>query len=319
MLQFLASSSSLVAVTSDRPLFIFNHSFQEYAMTNKVVLKQYVAFLVVFALLAVPVLVSAQDVTPAVTVSDQESDGTSVTIANVAAAVPGWIVIHIDADGRPGPVLGQSAVEVGDNSDVVVELDPALEEETALWAMLHVDEGEAGVYEFPGADVPVRDGDVIVMTPFTAIVAAMDVDAAVDEEAADEEMADEEAADEEMADEEATDEEMADEEAADEEMADEEATDDEAVTAAADEEAMAEEAADEGTVEAADAAEEAAADEAVEEEATAEEVYEAPAAPELLPVTGAGFGGAAAQAVPAALAALSALAGSLWVNRRRRD
>jgi hypothetical protein len=290
-------------------------------MTNKVVLKQYVAFLVVFALLAVPVLVSAQDVTPAVTVSDQESDGTSVTIANVAAAVPGWIVIHIDADGRPGPVLGQSAVEVGDNSDVVVELDPALEEDTVLWAMLHVDEGEAGVYEFPGADVPVRDGDVIVMTPFTAIVAALDIDAAADEEAADEEVADEEAAAEEVADEEA-----ADEEAADEEMADEEAADDEAVTAA-DEEAMAEEAAEEAAVEAADAAEEAAEEaaveaadeEAVEEEAMAEEVYEAPAAPELLPVTGAGLGGAAAQAVPAALAALSALAGSLWVNRRRRN
>jgi hypothetical protein len=302
-------------------------------MTNKLVLKQYIAFLVVFALLAVPVLVSAQDVTPAVTVSDQESDGTSVTIANVAAAVPGWIVIHIDADGRPGPVLGQTAVEVGDNSDVVVELDPPLVEDTVLWAMLHVDEGEAGVYEFPGADGPVRDGDMIVMTPFTATVAVMDVDAAASEEATDEEAADEVAADEEMADEEAADEvaadeEMADEVAADEEVADEEmadevavdegAADEEAVTAAADEEAMTEETAVEEAVEDTAAAEEEAVEEAVEEEAMAEEVYEAPAAPEMLPVTGAGFGGAVAQAVPAALAALSALAGSLWVNRRRR-
>jgi flagellar biosynthesis GTPase FlhF len=297
-------------------------------MTNKMVLKQYIAFLVVFALLAVPVLVSAQDVTPAVTVSDQESDGTSVTIANVAAAVPGWIVIHIDADGRPGPVLGQTAVEVGDNSDVVVELDPPLEEDTVLWAMLHVDEGEAGVYEFPGPDGPVRDGDMIVMTPFTAMVTVTEADAAAAEEAADEEAvtdetATEEAAAEEAVAEEATEEaateeavaEEATEEAAAEEAATEEAAAEEAVEAAAvDEEAAAEEA-----VEAAAVDEEAAAEEAVESEATAEEVYEAPAAPEMLPVTGAGFGGAAAQAVPAALAALSALAGSLWANRRRRS
>jgi hypothetical protein len=42
-----------------------------------------------------------------------------------------------------------------------------------------------------------------------------------------------------------------------------------------------------------------------------------PGAPEVLPTTGAGMDGVA-MAVPAALAALSMLAGGAWVSRRRR-
>jgi hypothetical protein len=37
--------------------------------------------------------------------------------------------------------------------------------------MLHVDEGENGVYEFPGADVPVIIDGEVVMAPFTATAA----------------------------------------------------------------------------------------------------------------------------------------------------
>lgn len=273
-------------------------------MTYKMIPKHHFALLMVLVLLAVPVLVSAQDVTPAVTVSDQESDGTSVTIANVAAAVPGWIVIHIDADGRPGPVLGHTAVEVGDNSGVVVALDPPLTEETVLWAMLHVDEGTVGVYEFPGADVPVREGDTIVMTPFTALVATVGADVATSEAVTGtEEVAASEAV------------------TATEEMAATETVTESAEVAAS--EAMtgtAEVAASEAVT----ATEEAAAVEAAAEsapateEAAAPETMAEPAAPILLPVTGAGLGGMAAQTLPA-LAALSGLAGSIWLNRRRRS
>lgn len=246
-------------------------------MRTRMTSRRILSIVLALILCAIPVLVVAQDATDSVTVGDQESDGASVTIASVTAAAAGWIVIHLDADGRPGPVLGQSAVEAGENSDVVVALDPPLEEETALWAMLHVDEGVVGEYEFPGPDGPVRDGEMIVMTPFIAMVAVSD--AAMDEEAADEEVAEEEVAEEEAVDEEAAEEEVADEEAAEEEVAEEEVAD---------------------------------------EEAAYEEVDEGEA-PELLPVTGAGLAGAAAQAIPAALAVAGALAGGLWVNRRRQS
>ncbi len=111
--------------------------------------------------------------TPVVAVADQESDGTTVTVDSVVAAQDGWLVIHLDDNGAPGPVLGQTAVVAGETTAVTVSLDEPLSAETALWAMLHVDEGDAGVYEFPGPDGPVLVDDEIVMAPFTAMVAEM--------------------------------------------------------------------------------------------------------------------------------------------------
>lgn len=105
--------------------------------------------------------------TPSVSVSDQDASDGTVTIDEVVAAEPGWLVIHITRNGGPGPVIGQSAVEVGPNADVEVNID--LDQATGqLFAMLHVDHGTAGVYEFPGDDTPASAGDQIVNVPFQA-------------------------------------------------------------------------------------------------------------------------------------------------------
>jgi len=113
-------------------------------------------------------------ITPAVTVSDQETSG-QVTIAEVYAADPGWIVIHTDSDGAPGPIVGYAPVQQGENEDVVVDID--LEAATEkLFAMLHLDAGTMGTYEFPGDDVPVKNGDAVVMTPFMITKAGMSMD-----------------------------------------------------------------------------------------------------------------------------------------------
>ncbi|HRW05961.1 MAG TPA: fasciclin domain-containing protein [Caldilineaceae bacterium] len=112
-------------------------------------------------------------VTPSVTVSDQESDGTAVSVDSVVAAQDGWMVIHSDDNGAPGPVLGQSAVPAGESTDVMVSLNDPLAESATVWAMLHIDDGEVGVYEFPGPDGPVLVDDQIVMAPFAVTVAAM--------------------------------------------------------------------------------------------------------------------------------------------------
>jgi predicted lipoprotein with Yx(FWY)xxD motif len=103
----------------------------------------------------------------AVVVADQSlGAGDTVTIDSVSAAVDGWIVIHADADGSPGPVIGHAPVAAGENSDVVVDIDAARATDT-LYAMLHVDAGTAGEYEFPGDDGPARDaGDNVVTPPF---------------------------------------------------------------------------------------------------------------------------------------------------------
>lgn len=114
----------------------------------------------------------AMEVTPSVTVEDQAiADDDTVTIASVTAAQDGWLVVHADDDGAPGPDIGQAPVMAGENTDVVVEIDRAMATDT-LHAMLHVDAGEIGVYEFPGADGPVVDDEGnVVNVPFSVMEA----------------------------------------------------------------------------------------------------------------------------------------------------
>lgn len=107
------------------------------------------------------------ELTPSVSVSDQDASGGTVTIAEVVAAEPGWLAIHITKNGAPGPVIGQASVSVGSNEDVQVEIDLA-KATGQLFAMLHIDAGYEGDYEFPGADVPVTAGDQLVNVPFNA-------------------------------------------------------------------------------------------------------------------------------------------------------
>ncbi len=115
---------------------------------------------------------------PSVTVSDQDSEGSQVNVPFTYSEGPGWMVIHADVDGRPGPVLGQTAVAPGANEDVLVSLSQPANGETTLWAMLHIDAGQVGVYEFPGPDVPVEVNDAIVMAPFTVNAPAASAGAA---------------------------------------------------------------------------------------------------------------------------------------------
>ncbi len=102
--------------------------------------------------------------------SDQLLEGSTVTIDSVVAQADGWLVIHSDNDGAPGPVLGQTQVSAGVNQGVAVELSNDVT--SVLWPMLHVDTGEIGVYEFgtvQGADGPVRVNGVVAVTPLWTV------------------------------------------------------------------------------------------------------------------------------------------------------
>lgn len=112
----------------------------------------------------------AQDVTPSVVVSDQPLVDGSVTIEKVISVGPGWIVIHAQADGKPGPILGYSPVADGESSNVAVAID-AFQATGTLYAMLHTDAGEIGTWEFPGGpDTPVTVDDQVVTPPFKVTV-----------------------------------------------------------------------------------------------------------------------------------------------------
>ena len=95
--------------------------------------------------------------------ADQALANGGITVANVTAGQNGWIVAHLDEGGKPGKVIGHTAVKTGENKNVVIALSEAVPAGGKLWPMLHIDAGTIGTYEFPGADAPVIVGGNIIM------------------------------------------------------------------------------------------------------------------------------------------------------------
>ncbi|MDP3685350.1 MAG: hypothetical protein Q8R32_00795, partial [bacterium] len=102
---------------------------------------------------------------PLVSVSTQAA-GTSVTVDKAMLAKNGFIAIHTDDKGKPGPVIGNSALlKPGPNTAIAVKLSRRTRNGETLYAMLHTDVNGNGVYEFPGADVPTTDSTGAVIAP----------------------------------------------------------------------------------------------------------------------------------------------------------
>ncbi len=111
---------------------------------------------------------SPAEPTPAqsVAVSDQElHDDGRLVIEQVEVNQPGWLVIYGDDDGQPGDLLGYAEIAQGVNEDVVVEVDP-LQSTPHLFARVHVDEGESGVFESPGPDRPLQVESELISADF---------------------------------------------------------------------------------------------------------------------------------------------------------
>lgn len=111
---------------------------------------------------------TVQPPTPAVlsnsvTVSDQAA-GRAATIDGVTLKESGYVVIHEDAKGSPGKVIGNSNVlQVGTYNNLTVNLTRVSKEGEILYAMLHSDDGD-GTYGFPDEDFPIKDekGQVVL-------------------------------------------------------------------------------------------------------------------------------------------------------------
>ena len=98
-----------------------------------------------------------------VLVSDYTA-GKTATVARVVLEKPGYVMIHEDASGKPGAIIGTSAfLPAGESSDVVVNLKRASNDGEVLYAMLHMDDGD-GKFNAT-VDVPLTDssGNVVVM------------------------------------------------------------------------------------------------------------------------------------------------------------
>lgn len=144
----------------------------------------FVTTLLLFALLLPAVF--AQEA-PSIEVSDQDvTDAGTVTVDSVSADAAGWVVIHENActddagTATFGDVIGQTAVDAGDNTDVEVTLDEGVTMTAGdqLCAMLHEDTEPTGEYNFPDGDGPVQDAEGnIVMTSFNVGAAAQEATA----------------------------------------------------------------------------------------------------------------------------------------------
>jgi plastocyanin len=97
---------------------------------------------------------------------DQISGSSSVTARLVAFADGGFVVVHENANGTPGTILGSSAkLGAGVHSNVEVELSRSTRPGEVLHVMLHADTDANGQFN-AAVDLPIKDasGSVIVQT-----------------------------------------------------------------------------------------------------------------------------------------------------------
>jgi len=107
-----------------------------------------------------------------VAADDQAINNGTIIVAQVNATQDGWIAVHIDQGGKPGPVIGHAAAPKGTTNNLAVKLEQDVPVGGKLWPMLHIDAGKIGTYEFPGPDAPVVVGGNIVMKQISITAAA---------------------------------------------------------------------------------------------------------------------------------------------------
>ena len=107
-----------------------------------------------------------------ISVDNQSVSSGSVLVNMVDSLQPGWVAIFTDNNGQPGNLLGYVAVPAGTSSDVKVTIDTKAATDKMI-AMLLVDAGKIGTFEYPGADTPVKNNNIstYVMAIFSRVKA----------------------------------------------------------------------------------------------------------------------------------------------------
>ncbi|MBU6352111.1 MAG: fasciclin domain-containing protein, partial [Chloroflexi bacterium] len=117
-------------------------------------------YLMVFGLIflvlsVVAPAVIAQFMPDIFTVSQPIVDKT-VLVTRVTSNGPGWVAIHTDVNGEPGPVIGYTAVAGGISANVAVSVSVDADAPPEnLYAALYEDAGEEKVFDPAGTDLPV--------------------------------------------------------------------------------------------------------------------------------------------------------------------
>jgi len=114
--------------------------------------------------------------TATVSISDQESDGSEVTVDSAQLSEGGFIVIHDSTllEGEvAGSVVGNSEyLEAGSHEDVTITLDEPMDENFTAIAMPHLDTNGNEAYDFPDADGPYTQNGSAVTASANVTVSA---------------------------------------------------------------------------------------------------------------------------------------------------
>ncbi|MES2966502.1 MAG: hypothetical protein V4668_01790 [Patescibacteria group bacterium] len=86
----------------------------------------------------------------------EQRPGARVQVNKVDLKMPGYVVIHADANGKPGDILGTSSLlAAGENDDVFVTLSRDASDGEKLWAMLHSESNGDDTFD-PAVDTPIE-------------------------------------------------------------------------------------------------------------------------------------------------------------------
>lgn len=99
----------------------------------------------------------------AVIAKDQNIQDNKALIKRVDALEDGWVVVYqSNYQGLAGEILGYAKIKKNRNRNIEIFLQKEIMT-PYLAALLHVDRGQTGVFEYPGTDGPViRNGEVIM-------------------------------------------------------------------------------------------------------------------------------------------------------------
>ena len=103
--------------------------------------------------------------------SSQSSDGKTIKVDEAVFQGSGWVAIHSDAGGAPGPVIGVSKmVAAGTTNNIEITLDKPLTASAKVWPMLHLEDNNNTTYDFPNGDAPAKVGADVVVVPIDITV-----------------------------------------------------------------------------------------------------------------------------------------------------
>ena len=99
--------------------------------------------------------------------ADETTSGKTIQIPDVVLKdTKGYVAIHSDANGAPGPVIGVSdLLSAGETQDVHVKLTKKMTASADVWPMIHVEDNNDAKYDFPPNDAPAKtsSGSVVVI------------------------------------------------------------------------------------------------------------------------------------------------------------